>query len=251
MKWVGISMRQLSVVLVSFWVSSACMAAEIRVAVASNFYPTATKLVDLFEQQSDHQVVLSAGSTGKHFAQIKHGAPFDLFLAADQERPSKLVEAGIGDPATLRPYAIGQLVLWQPGAHSSQVMLETLSSGTGFIAIANPKLAPYGRAAKQVLGRLEFGGDNQSRIVTGENVSQAYQFVATGNAEQGFVALAQVLEGAGLNRGEIWQVPSDKHDPIVQSLLLINDGEASRAFFDFMFSLAASEIIQAAGYSTP
>ena len=251
MKLVGALLRRFFVVLISCWISSACIAAEIRVAVASNFYPTAQQLVDVFEQESNHEVVLSAGSTGKHFAQIQHGAPFDLFLAADQERPSKLVEASIGDSSTLKPYAIGQLVLWQPGASSSEAILKNLSSGGGFIALANPKLAPYGRAAEQTLANLKLDGDIQARIVTGENVSQAYQYVATGNAKHGFVALAQILERPGLESENVWRIPSDKHDPIVQSLLLINDGEASRAFYDFMFSSAASEIIQSAGYLMP
>ncbi len=215
-------------------------------AVASNFYPTAAKLARQFEDSSSHRVLLSAGSTGKHHAQIKHGAPFDVFLAADSERPMALEKEGIGVKNRRAIYALGRLVLWHPKAKSSQQALQSLQSGYRYIAIANPKLAPYGRAAEQTIKSL--GVDTEGKLVMGENIAQTYQFVASGAADLGLIAQAQILSSQQPDEPGVWLVPQDLYQPIVQEALQLSDSEPASAFFDFLQSDPAKHIIQQAGY---
>lgn len=215
-------------------------------AVASNFYPTAAKLARQFEDSSSHRVLLSAGSTGKHHAQIKHGAPFDVYLAADSERPVALEKEGIGVKNRRAIYALGRLVLWHPKAKSSQQALQSLQSGYRYIAIANPKLAPYGRAAEQTIKSL--GVDTEGKLVMGENIAQTYQFVASGAADLGLIAQAQILSSQQPDEPGVWLVPQDLYQPIVQEALQLSDSEPASAFFDFLQSDPAKHIIQQAGY---
>lgn len=228
--------------------SSAAKASDVRVAVASNFFPVAVILKAAFEHDQDYEVLLSAGSTGKHYAQIRQGAPFDLFLAADADRPARLVESGIGQPNSLANYAVGELLVWHPGAGSPEAALERLQNGSGYIAIANPRLAPYGRAAQQTLDSLNLTESTRARLVTGENIAQAFQFVASGNAETGLIAKSQLKAVEHPSR-DVWPVPADMHEPIVQQMLLLSDSEAARAFYEFMLTPTATEIIATAGYS--
>lgn len=224
-------------------------AEELRVAVASNFKPVMEALAHDFESATGHQVSASYGSTGKHYAQILNGAPFDAFLAADAERPALLEANGISVPGSRFTYAIGQLVLWAPGRSLREDGQGVLEAGEfRFLAIANPVTAPYGRAADQVLRRLGLIGALQGRIVRGENVGQTFAFVQTGNAELGFLAMSQVIDD---DSGEPWVVPEALYEPIEQQAVLLNEREAARAFLAFLRDEAALEVIRKMGYQTP
>ena len=230
--------------------AGAVQAGQARVAVAANFLPVLRELGAAFAA-GGHHLQISSGSTGKLYAQIVHGAPFDLFLAADQARPERLEREGRIVPGSRFTYAIGHLVLWSPAP-------ERFSDGLGWLregrfqrlAIANPKTAPYGRAARQFLRHHDLWVHLQAKLVRGESVSQALQFVASGNADAGLVALSQVNGRAGSR----WLVPATDHDPIVQQAVLLvhgADNPAARAFYAFLQSPPARRIIRAAGYILP
>jgi molybdate transport system substrate-binding protein len=223
---------------------------EVHVAVATSFVRTARELADAFRARTGHQVVLSEGSTGKLYAQIANGAPFEVFLSADAERPRRLVEEGHGVAGTRFPYALGQLVLWSRDPERVPDA-SALRGDFRHLAIANPELAPYGAAARETLQELGLWEALQDRIVRGEDVGQAYQFVASGNAELGFVALSQLAAGAA---GSRWQVPAGHHAPLEQHAVLLapgRDDDAARAFLAFLQGAPARERIQAAGYGLP
>ena len=235
-------------------------AESLKVAVASNFSGTMKRLVKQFEQQTSHNVIVSYGSSGKLFAQIIHGAPFDLFLSADQELPSKLVALGHADSSQQFTYALGRLVLWSADSNAIDEKASRLKSGDyAHVALANPRFAPYGRAAIETLNALGLVVSSESKLVQGENVAQAYQFIHSGNAEMGFIALAQ-LYGEGLDRldkrrqfhGSKWIVPDALYSPIRQDLVVLNRGQAkqiAQQFFDFMRGDVATSIISKSGYS--
>ena len=229
-----------------------CLAEQALVAVASNFSAPARAIVSVFERETGHSVRLSQGSSGKLYAQILNGAPFDLFLSADTEKPALLIEAGLADEVSKRTYAYGALALW---ASKEGVLInaETLRAGNfSRLAQANPRLAPYGLAAQQVIDRLALTDALAAKQVTGESISQAYQFVTTGNAELGFVALSQVMNDDGLSRGSLWRVPQDLYDPIAQDAVLLNRGLnniAAQEFMRFLMSAEASVILANYGYS--
>jgi molybdate transport system substrate-binding protein len=227
-------------------------AESINVAVASNFRPAMLSLQQTFESASKHHINLIFGSTGKQYAQIKQGAPFDVFLAADTERP-RLIEAdGLAVNGNRFTYAIGQLVLWsaedQFVDHDGKVLHQ---NDYQHLSIANPRLAPYGLAAQQTLQALGVWETVEKKLVYGENVSQAYQFIASGNARLGFVALSQVLATQEPANGSHWVVPKSLYEPIAQQGVLLSDNEASRSFFSFLHSEQAIKIIQQHGYETP
>lgn len=227
----------------------------VTVAVASNFKVTAAELAAAFEDLSGHRVRLSAGSTGKLYAQIVHGAPFDVFLAADAERPRLLAESGLGSEASRFTYATGSLVLWffDPGT-AGRGCRELLEGGLdGRLAIANPELAPYGRAAREFLVAAGYWGVLEDRLAVGESIAQAFQFVATGNAEAGLLALSQTTQRTHMSpRGCVWEVPRSMHTPIEQQAILLGraaEDPAAIAFLEFLKSKAAHEIIAAHGYA--
>jgi molybdate transport system substrate-binding protein len=227
-------------------------AGEIHIAVASNFSATMRLLAERFEAQSDHRVVLLPGSTGKHFAQIMHGAPFDTFFAADVKRPERLEAEGRIIPGSRFSYAIGKLVLWSPDPELVDGDGAVLESGTfRRLAIANPRLAPYGRAAQQFLESRGIWESLQPRLVRGENISQAFQFVASGNAELGLVALSQLMQSGRPMAGSSWQVPEKLHSPIEQQAVLLSDSAAAFDFMRFVKSEPARAIIRDAGYGIP
>ncbi|MHB1083454.1 MAG: molybdate ABC transporter substrate-binding protein [Thiobacillus sp.] len=226
------------------------LAAQAHVAVASNFAAPMNALAVRFEQETGHTLTLSSGATGKFYAQIKHGAPFDVLLAADAETPARLLREG--DALQRQPYAIGRLALWsaQPGYidDSGAVLKQNRFQR---LAIANPKLAPYGAAAADVLARLNLTDRVQNKLVTGENIAQTYQFVASGNAELGFVALSQVMHNGTLRSGSVWQVPATLHAPIRQDAVLLRHGAnnaAARALLDYLNTPAAIAVIRSYGY---
>lgn len=228
-------------------------AAEIQVAVASNFSTALQELAARFEEHTSHRITVIPGATGKHFTQITNGAPFDLFLAADTEHPKRMVDRGLALPDSRFTYATGRLVLWSPTAGLVDAMGDVLRSG-GFrhLAMAHPELAPYGRAAGEVLASLGLEVSLEGRIVRGENVSQTFQFIVTGNADLGFVALSQVRTPDGRFRsGSHWLVPQELYSPIDQQAVLLQDNQAAREFLRFLETEEARGIIRRYGYLTP
>ena len=227
-------------------------AEEIHIAVASNFTATMRILAERYEKQSGHSVVLLPGSTGKHYAQIMHGAPFDAFFAADAERPALLEAGGRSLPGSRFTYAIGRLVLWSPDPELVDGDGAVLQSRAfRRLAIANPRLAPYGRAAQQFLESRRLWESLQPKLVRGENIGQAFQFVASGNAELGFVALSQLIQSDRHKRGSMWRIPEDLYAPIEQQAVLLTQDPAAQAFMDFVQGEPARAIIRAHGYGTP
>ncbi len=221
-------------------------------AVAANAAEAVETLAAEFEQESGHRVTVTVGSTGKLYAQILHGAPFDLFLAADQERPRLLVEQGLAASNSRTTYAVGRLVLWRPAPDAFTDAASVLQeSAFRWLAIANPDLAPYGAAARDTLRELGLWQGLRSKIVVGENVGQAFAMVASGNAELGFVALSSVLSARNLQPGSHWEVPQHVHAPIRQDAVLLNraeDNPVARDFLRFLGSPRAREAIASSGY---
>lgn len=223
------------------------VADELRVAVASNFLTAAQALTQRFEQDHGHTVKLSFASTGKQFAQIWQGAPFDLFLAADVQRPLVLEQQRRIVPGTRFTYAIGNLVLWSPDPERVDAQGAVLGSADfRYLSMANPKLAPYGRAASELISALGLEGKLKGRTVYGESVGQALQFVHSGNAELGLVAHAQVMEAAG----SLWVVPESYYAPIEQQAVQLSAVPAAAEFMAFLQSKPALEIIRRYGYRT-
>lgn len=230
-------------------------AADISVAVAANFAAPMQKIAKSFEQESGHKVLLSFGSTGHLFAQIKNGAPFQIFLAADGETPTKLENEGLGLVATRFTYAVGKLVLWSPQSNLIDDQGKLLKSKRyQHLAIANPKLAPYGSAAIETLSKLGVLQDVETKFVQGENIAQTYQFVASGNATLGFVALSQVMVDGKIAKGSAWVVPAHLHTPLRQDAILLQKGKdnaAVSAFFAYLRSDNAKQTMRAYGYEVP
>lgn len=241
----------LVVLAIALCISSGATRAETaHVAVATNFKPVIDVLENAFESQSSHKIAVTAGSTGKLYAQIRHGAPYDVFLAADTVRPRRLVRDGRAVKDAQFTYAVGQLVLWAPD--SDGVSIERLRQGQDKrIAIANPELAPYGAAAIQVLSALQFLDDAQSKFVLGQNIGQTFAFVRSGNATIGFVAKAQLHSAASASPDEIWTPPQHLYDPIRQDGVLLTRAKsnpAALAFLAFLKSDSAKSIIATYGY---
>jgi molybdate transport system substrate-binding protein len=231
---------------------AAVQAAEFRVAVASNFRGAAREITAGFEAASGHRAVLIFGSTGKHYAQIVNGAPFEVFLAADAARPERLERSGHAVPGTRFTYALGRLALWSADAERVVDGAALLQQGDfRCLAIANPRLAPYGTAAQQVLEARGLWADLQPRLATAENVAQAYQFVASGNAEVGLVAWPLLLQGEAGPTGSWWRVPETLHAPIAQQAVLLRENPGGRAFLAYLRGAEALAILRARGYGVP
>jgi molybdate transport system substrate-binding protein len=231
-------------------VLAAPAAAEtVRVAVAANFTAVAEALAPVFSAATGHTVVYSFGSTGQLYTQIAQGAPFEVFLAADDERPARAVADGLGVEASVFTYAVGALALYGVD-HAIDDGPAVLRAGAfEKLALADPETAPYGRAALETLAALGVVDQLAPKLVTGENITQTLQFVETGNAELGFVALSQVLGIAG-----VWRVPAELHAPIRQDAVLLvagQDNPAAAAFMGFLRSDVAVAAIEAAGYAAP
>ena len=227
-------------------------AAEVKVAVAANFTAPMQKIAAAFEKDTGHKAVLSFGSTGKLATQVRNGAPFEVLLAADDKTPAKLVDEGLALASSRFTYAVGQLVLWsaQTGVVDAQgaVLAGTLA---GKLAVADPKLAPYGAAAVQVMTQLGQLEASRPHWVTGENIGQTFQFVKTGNAALGFVALSQVMVDGQISSGSAWVIPSKLYDPIRQDAVLLKTGEnnpAATALLQYLRSDNARQVIRAYGY---
>lgn len=238
--------------LASMFCTGPAMTDEIRVAVASNFSAAIREIAGLFEQESGHRVIPVFGSTGKHYAQIRHGAPFDAFFAADAERPKRLENEGVARPGSRFTYAVGKVVLWSPDATAVDKQGKVLSSGDfRYLALANPKLAPYGKAAEQVMRARGVWGALRGRMVRGENIGQTFQFVNSGNAELGFVANSQIKRPGDTIKGSYWEPPQSLYSPIEQQAVLLKDNGIAREFLDFVKGGKAREIIQGYGYDAP
>jgi len=244
--------RLILLFVILVFVPAYSFATEIRVAVASNFKETIATLAQRFEANSDYKVTLSFGSTGKHYAQIKNGAPFDVFLAADVRRPKLLEEEGVAVSGSRFTYAIGKIVLWSPNKDSIDADVKVLEYDEfRYLSIANPKLAPYGLAAKEILLARNLWDRLSKKIVRGENVAQAFQFIKSGNAELGFVAYSQIKSPKHKIDGSFWVVPQVLYTPIKQQAVIIKDSEAAREFISFVRSKEALKTIRDYGYDTP
>ncbi|GAB6043991.1 molybdate ABC transporter substrate-binding protein [Endothiovibrio diazotrophicus] len=226
-------------------------AAEVSVAVAANFTDATRDIVPLFEKATGHTAKVSFGSTGKLYAQIEHGAPFEVFLAADSKRPKKAEGEGLAVVGSRFTYARGKLVLWTPEAGRFSDGEAFLKSGDGGrLAIANPKTAPYGLAARQVMEHLGVWDTLKGQVVKGDSIAQTFQFAATNNVAAGFVALSQVTAWKG-DAGSRWEIPDGYYPPIAQQAVLLKKGEANpaaTAFLEFLKGPEARKVITGYGY---
>ncbi|NHZ90527.1 molybdate ABC transporter substrate-binding protein [Massilia sp. CCM 8733] len=243
--------------LASLWLAltaaGIASADEVHVAVAANFTAPMKEIAAAFERESGHKVLTTIGATGKFYAQIKNGAPFQVLLAADDDTPARLEREGSAAPGTRFTYAIGKLVLWSPQAGLVDQHGAVLGQGTfTHLAIANPKLAPYGAAAMQTLDKLGLQQRLAPRLVQGDSIAQAHQFVVSGAAPLGFVAMSQVMDGGKLQSGSAWVVPSAMYAPIRQDALLLaagRDKPAALAFLRHLRGEPARALIRAYGYA--
>lgn len=229
--------------ILSLFLPVSAFAGQTIVAVASNFSSPAKSIARAFEQETGQSVILSFGSTGKLYAQITKGAPYQVFLGADEQRPGLTEENGLAVHGSRFTYARGRLVLWGLD-DAPRVLLE--KGGFTRLAIANPKTAPYGAAAVEVLNGMGLWAKVKDKVVRGENIAQTFQFVATGNAELGFVSASQVIDKKGG-----WPVPEEFYQPINQQAVLLTKGKDNQtaiAFLDFLKSDKAKKIIQQFGY---
>ncbi|MBU3650657.1 MAG: molybdate ABC transporter substrate-binding protein [Limnohabitans sp.] len=228
-------------------------AAPVAVAVASNFAAPMKRLAPDFEQRTGHTLAVSLGATGQFAAQIRHGAPFAVLLAADAQTPRALEAEGWAVAGSRVTYARGQLVLWQREAAGPPLNEARLRRGDfKRLALANPKLAPYGAAAMEVLQALQLTDKLGPLLVEGINSTQAYQFVHSGNAELGFIALSQVWEDGRLREGAIWRIPENLYRPILQDAVLLRSGQThpgARAWLQYLQSEPARAIMRAYGYT--
>ena len=227
---------------------------EVVVAVASNFIKPMQRIAGDFKQQTGHEVKISFGSSGKLLAQITHGAPFDIFLSADTDKVERLIKHGLAVSDSSYVYAQGRLVLWSAAENfidDSPTILQ--SDKFNYIALADAKLAPYGKAASEVMEALQLEKRLKDKLVTGENISQTYQFVQTGNAQLGFVALSQVNYKSESSKGSKWVIPSALHAPINQSAVILKRGKDNPAaieLFAYLQKKTTQALIKSFGYDT-
>jgi molybdate transport system substrate-binding protein len=232
----------------------AAQAGEVTVAVAANFTAPMQKIAQAFEQDTGHKAQLAFGATGKFYAQIKNGAPFAVLLAADDETPARLEKEGLAIAGTRFTYATGRLALWSKQSNLADDKGEVLRSSNSFvkIAIADPKLAPYGTAAMEVIHRMGVQANVVPKLVQGESIGQAYQFVSTENAQLGFVALSQISVDGRITQGSAWVVPQNLHTPLKQDAVLLNAGKdnaAAHALLKYLQGDIAKAIITRYGYA--
>lgn len=244
-----------SLLLANLLLPQLARADTVNVAVAANFAAPMKEITQAFEKESGHQLNVSVGSTGKLFSQIKNGAPFDVFLAADTKTPEQAEKAGMAVPNTRFTYAIGKLVLWSPNTRFINDGASTLKIGQfERIAMANPKVAPYGKATEQVVEELDLVDTLRDKWVFGQSIGQTYQFVASGNVPLGFVALSQVFSRGKVQSGSAWIVPQNMYTPLAQDAQLLKQGQnnvAATALIAFLKSPTAVAIIESFGYGLP
>ncbi len=232
---------------------SSVSAEEITVAAAANFRAPMKKIITEFNNLKGHDVKLVFGSSGKIVAQIKNGAPFHAFFSADQQKIKALNNTELSVKNSAFTYAIGALVLWSPNKKTRSTIEQLQENHFNKLAIANSKLAPYGKAAEQVLKNLDLLSATKSKWVRGENIAQTFQFVSTANADLGFIALSQIMRNGNITKGSAWIVPQHLHDAIKQDAVLLIKGKnshATRALLQFIKSNQAQSIIHSYGYKT-
>ena len=227
-------------------------AVEIKVAVASNFANVLKEVAIEFQKDTGHQLAITPGATGKFYAQISNGAPFDVFLSADDETPRKLAQEGKAIASSQFTYAIGRLALWSPNPEMIDKTADILKTDKfKFIAIANAKVAPYGQAAVQTMQKLGVLTKIEPRVVQGESISQTYQFVSTGNAQLGFVALSQIVENGKIKTGSAWIVPEEMHEQLKQDAVVLQSCKhmsACQALIEYLKSEKAKKLMASYGY---
>jgi len=238
--------------------TSQVVADELKVAVASNFYPTMKVIAKRYESKTagssgqQHKVILIPGSSGKHYAQIMNGAPFDVFFSADTERVRLLEQEGRILAGTRFTYALGKLILWSSIDNYVDSKGEVLNKNDfRYLAIANPKLAPYGKSAEEALRSLKLWTNLKERLVQGENIAQTFQFISTGNAKLGFVAYSQIMNPGLSIDGSFWEVPQSIYKPIEQQAVLLKDSYIGREFLSFVKGDESLSIIYESGYGLP
>ena len=225
---------------------------EIRVAAASNFTNPIKSIAERFTDTTGHKVTLIFGSTGKHYAQIKNGAPFDAFFAADVLRPELLEKECVALSGSRFTYAVGKVVLWSPKIGYVDSAGKVLAQrGFRYLAIANPKLAPYGKAAQEILQARKVWDVLQGNIVRGEDIGQTFQFVKSGNAELGFVAYSQIKRPGHPIEGSFWEIPQSLYTPIEQQAVLLKENTIAKDFLRFVKSEKSRNLIREYGYSVP
>jgi molybdate transport system substrate-binding protein len=245
-------MKRLGILTLSLLTVATAHADEVKVAAAANFTGPMQVIAVLFERDTGHKASLTFGATGKFYAQIVNGAPFELLLSADDETPARLVREGLAVTGTSFTYAIGKLVLWSANPKLVDDKGEILKKG-GFkhVAIANPKTAPYGAAAMQTMSKLGVVDSLKPLFVQGENIAQTHQFVSTGAAELGFVAYSQVIKNGQVGSGSGWVVPGNLYDPIRQDAVILSKGRdkpAATALLNYMKGQKAQDVIKSFGY---
>ncbi|KGS16226.1 molybdate ABC transporter substrate-binding protein [Pseudomonas coronafaciens] len=246
------ALLKLAALAVAIPAAASALADDVQVAVAANFTAPLQAIATDFEKDTGHKLVVSSGATGQIYAQIKNGAPFEVFLSADNATPARLEQEGDIVKGSRFTYAVGTLALWSPKEGYVDSKGDVLKANQyQHLSIANPKTAPYGLAATQVLAKLELTDATKAKIVEGQSITQAYQFVSTGNAELGFVALSQVYKDGKLTGGSAWIVPDSLHDPIRQDAVILvkgKDNAAAKALVAYLKGPKAAAIIKSFGY---
>lgn len=244
--------RHILTLALACFASTTVLADTVQVAVASNFAGALEQIATAFARDTGHKAEISSGATGKFYAQIKNGAPFDVLLAADETTPAKLITEGVAQKGSDFTYAIGKLALWSAKPNYVDREGKILKTGNfSHLAVANPKTAPYGAAAMAVLKRMGLLEKLEPRFVQGENIAQTQQFITTGNAELGFVAVSQILKDGVLTSGSAWMIPENLHSPLRQNAALLEkakDNEAAKALLKYLKSEPARKIIKSLGY---
>ena len=249
--------KMINFLLISIGLSFTQIAAdEIKVAVASNFYPAMKEIAlqyELKQSQSseNHKIILISGSSGKHYAQILNGAPFDIFFSADKARPILLEKKGISETGSRFTYALGRLVLWSSFDGFIERDERLYNNDLRFLAIANPKIAPYGVAAREALISMNLWEDLQSKLVRGENIAQTFQFVNSGNAKLGFISYSQLMNPSYPVAGSFWEVPQTLYTLIEQQVVLLKKSSLAKDFLSFIESDESLNIISKYGYDLP
>jgi molybdate transport system substrate-binding protein len=249
--------RFFAIILFLFCAVTPVRAEEIAVAAASDLNFAIKELIGEFEKQTGHRVKLSLGSSGNFYAQLQQGAPFDLYFSADIGYPKKLEEAGLTVPGSLYRYAVGRVVLWVPNTSPldlSKGLTVLREPGIKKIAIANPKHAPYGRAAVAAMEHAQVYGDVKDRLVLGENISQAAQFIESGACDVGIIALSLAMAPAMSTAGRYWEIPAEAHPPLEQGAVVMKQSknqELARSFLGFLQGPQGQEIMTRYGFTLP